>query len=347
MPALIYPALLMTLLLSGGAVAAWAMALFNIVFVPMLDQIVKWQRPGWQVSQRHLRQLFAPIWFWCYALAQAGVLIYALALVSRTDLGAWAFMGLVSGVGLMTGTAGITAAHELIHRRSRRERGLGLALLAMVSYLHFRIEHVYGHHRHVGTAHDPASAKAGDTFPTFFGAVLLRGIGSAWAIEAGQRRRRGLPVLGFSNRMIRYALVQTLIFLMVWLAFGPWAVLLFLLQSLMAVHLLEAVNFVQHYGLRRCTDTRIGASHAWDSDDPICGLLVFNLNRHAQHHLDPRIAAADLQVTPQAPRLPYSFFLMVFLALIPPLWRRVIDARLADATASHAGSPSPGGMVHA
>lgn len=331
MPALIYPVLLLGLLLGAGPAGGWWMVAFNLVLVPLADTAIRHHWPRWQVSPRVLRALFARPWFWCYAVAQSAVLVYALQLVSTAALTPLAFMGLVSGVGLMTGTAGITAAHELIHRRDRSDRTLGLGLLAMVSYLHFRIEHVYGHHRHVATGHDPASADIAETFPAFFMRALHRGIRSAWQIEAAQRRRRGLQVLSLRNRMVQYLGIQSLLYALILVQFGWLALALFLLQSLMAVHLLEAVNYVQHYGLRRGAGERIEECHAWDGDDPISGLLVFNLNRHAQHHRDPMRSAAELGVAERAPRLPYSFFLMVFLALLPPVWNRLMQPRLAAA----------------
>ena len=174
------------------------------------------------------------------------MLVYALDLVAAQSLSPIAYMGLVSGVGLMTGTAGLTAAHELIHRRSGSDRALGLVLLGMTTYLHFRIEHVYGHHRHVGTAADGASAEAGASFPRFFVRGLQRGAISAWRIEAAKRRRRGLRVFAAGNRMLQYLITVLLLYAAVGWHWGWAAAVFFALQSLMAVHLLEAVNYVQH-----------------------------------------------------------------------------------------------------
>jgi len=337
MPALIYPLLLLAVLEGGGAAAGWWLVVFNVVLVPLLDEGIKYLLPQWQPSPRVSRLLFARLWFWIYASLQGVTLLYALNLVSAEALTPVAYMGLVSGVGLMTGTAGLTAAHELIHRRPTSDRALGLVLLGMTSYLHFRIEHVYGHHRHVGTANDSASAEAGTTFPHFFARGLVRGAVSAWRIEAAQRSRRGLPVFAAGNRLLQYLLILLLLYWAVGLYWGWATTVFFALQSLMAVHLLEAVNYVQHYGLRRSGDARVSAADAWDSADPVSSLLVFNINRHAQHHRQPARPARALEPETASPKLPYSFFLMVFMALLPPLWRRVMDSRLS------ATRPSPGG----
>lgn len=341
--ALIYPALLVGLL-SQGMAAAWGMVVFNVVLVPLLDHALRCCAPHWRASPVLLRWCFAAGWFWVYALAQLAVLVWVLSLAARHAPGPLVLWGLASGVGIMTGSGGIAAAHALIHRRSAVERGLGVALLLMVCYPHFRIQHVEGHHRWVATARDPSSARRGERFPTWFVRALGRGWWQAWRIEAARLQRCGRPVCDPRNRMLRYTLLQVLVLGGVLWASGGAGLLLFVLQSLVAVHLLEAVNFVQHYGLRR-GNAGMSEAHSWEADDPVSPLLIFNLSRHAHHHRRPVAALHSLPLSTRAPRLPYSFFLMVFLALIPPLWARVMDARLRTPAAS--GTPASPSMAAA
>ena len=342
MLALIYPVLL-ACVLTQGAGAGWLLVLFNIAVVPALDHAVRWRWPGWTPPLTWQRVCFARPWFWIYAVAQAAALIWALHIGTRETLGVLGFMGLASAIGIMTGTGGITAAHDLIHRRGRADRALGLTLLAMASYLHFRIQHVEGHHRHVGTPSDPASAAQGDRFPAYFARVLRQGPAQAWQLECERRHARGLAVWAPGNRVLQYALIQLAVYVAVGMVFGGVGIALFLLQSLIAIHLLEAVNFVQHYGLRRVRRAgqveAVGEQHAWESADPISPLLVFNLSRHAVHHMHPTMPLDELPISMQAPRLPYSFFLMVFLALIPPLWTRAMEPRLCRLLADQDRKP--------
>jgi alkane 1-monooxygenase len=327
MPSLIYPLSLGILLLQGPWLG-WLLVAFNIAAVPAVDHLLRAWRPGWQVPDAVRRFCFAAPWFWLYALAQLIVLLGALYVAAEASLGWFGFMGLASGIGIMTGTGGITAAHELIHRRRRSERGLGLALLAMASYLHFRIQHVEGHHRYVGTDDDPVSARRGERFPAFFLRVLWQGPRQAWRLERHRLAARRLPLLSWHNRLLHYLLLQVCVYGVVAFAFGVVGLGIFLLQSLIAIHLLEAVNYVQHYGLRRVAGEPVGEHHAWESDDALSPLLVFHLSRHAVHHRQPEARGRELPLSATAPRLPFSFFLMVFLALIPPLWARVMDPRL-------------------
>lgn len=345
MPALIYPLMVGLSLVLGGA-WMWLPLAFNLLLVPLADAGMRKWWPDWQPSVRLQRRLFAPWSFVLYAVMQTTVLATALCKASQGLSGAEWFAW-VSAVGIMTGTAGITAAHELVHRGSSAMRALGLSLLAMVGYMHFRIEHVYGHHRHVATADDPGSAPLGQSFPQFFAHMLVAGPAAAWRIETRRLRRRGLPWWSARNRMLHYLAIQSGLIAAIAVVLGPAAVLFFALQSLMAVHLLEAVNYVQHYGLRRRRRgagwQSVGPEHAWDSIDPVSGLLVFNLSRHADHHADVRRTAADLRVHAQSPRLPLSFYTMVFVALIPPLWHALMDARARRVAAADRASTTIAG----
>lgn len=329
MLSLIYPFGLLAIVEKGGW-WLWALVPLNIAIIPLLDHGLHWIIPNWRPNAAWLQVLFAKPVFWFYAVVQGFVLVTVLLYVSHQHLSALGYMGLMSSTGIMTGTAGITAAHELIHRQDRMERALGLALLSMVSYMHFRIEHVYGHHKHVGTDQDSASAKIGDDFPAFFIKILRRGLVSAWNIECARLLRVGQPVFSFQNRVIQYLVIQGSLCLGIGIILGLLTLAFFLLQSLMAVHLLEAVNYVQHYGLRRelagtATAVRPGPLHAWESDYVLAGLFYFRIDVHAQHHIAAGRHCTVLQNEEKSPKLPFSFNLMVFIALVPPLWHRLMD----------------------
>lgn len=332
MPALLYPAGLAACLAAGGQWCWWLVA-FNIFLVPIADHATRALAPGWQPSERLLRRLFAPSAFWLYAAAQAAVLCLVLLEISREPQTGWRTFGLVSATGIMTGAGGITAAHELIHRADARQRALGCCLLAMATYMHFRIEHVWGHHRRIGTPADPGTARLGESFPAYFARALFRGLQSAWRTESARLRAAGVQPLSPRNRLLACAAVQAALYLAIGGLFGGRAAVFFLAQSLMAIHLLEAVNYVQHYGLTRRVrgDGRplpVRPQDAWESDYPLAGLLLFNLPCHAQHHLNAAVPCHGLRVSRASPKLPCSFFLMVFLALIPPLWRLLMDGRV-------------------
>lgn len=332
MIALIYPLLLLVCVDLGG-LWYWALLPFNVLFVPCVDHAIARLAPNWRPSVDLQRILFAEAIFWVYASLQAAALLYVLLHISTNTLSLFEYMGLASSTGIVTGTAGITASHELIHRKENRQRALGSFLLFMVTYMHFRIEHVRGHHRRVGTVGDPGTAKLGESYPAFLHRAMGNGFVSAWRLEVERLRTRGLGPLSVNNQMLQYVAIQIVALMLIQWFFGLSVLAFFLLQSFIAVHLLEGVNYIQHYGLERLVDksgraSPVSTADAWDSDFRLSELIVFNMTRHAGHHVHPGRVCDRLDVERLSPKLPYSFFAMVFLALFPPIWFRVMNPRV-------------------
>jgi alkane 1-monooxygenase len=222
-------------------------------------------------------------------------------------------------VGLATGGAGITIAHELGHKRPRLDRLLSRVLLVTVSYGHFTVEHNRGHHVRVATPEDPASARYGEAFWAFLPRTLIGSLAHAWTID---RREVLWPWL--ATLAVAAALGA---------AFGPLAVAFFFGQSAMAVTLLEAVNYVEHYGLarRKLADGRYerpAPRHSWDSYHWLSNAFLVHLQRHADHHVNPMRPYAALQPQAESPKLPMGYPGMVPLAFVPPLWFAVMNPRV-------------------
>jgi alkane 1-monooxygenase len=53
----------------------------------------------------------------------------------------------------------INIAHELFHKDNPIDKFLGTFTLARNFYLHYAIEHIFGHHRNVATPGDPSSSR--------------------------------------------------------------------------------------------------------------------------------------------------------------------------------------------
>ncbi len=325
MAPLLYPLLCIVALHYQGA-WSWIGLPFNLMLVPALDHLLKVGIAGGGGQ----RNLVGPGWLteatlWIAPTLHLVMLGVALATISK-GVDPVTFFGLCSTIGISGGCLAITAGHEMIHRRSKAQRAFGVSLLASVLYMQFRIEHVYGHHRHVGTERDLATAKSGESFVRFFNRTLARGWTSAWELEATRLSRRGLPTLTIRNRMIWYALVQTMLLASIAGTLGPYALAGFCLQAFVAVHLLEATNYVQHYGMVRSAGASIREQEVtWDSDFPLSNALLMNLPVHAHHHSDSSISFENLRSDGKSCMVPISFYLMVFVALIPPLWRRMMD----------------------
>jgi alkane 1-monooxygenase len=200
--------------------------------------------------------------------------------------------------------------------------------------MHFAIEHVRGHHARVATDADPASARLGQSLYAFVPRSILRQFLSAWTLESQRLSRTGRRVWSLRNEMLVGLLLQA-----VWLAgiaalFGPGVMAAFVAVAVIAVVLLETVNYVEHYGLRRAlgADGRpepVRAHHSWNSDHVVSRALLFELPRHTDHHMNGGRPYQTLRSVSGAPQLPAGYPAMVMLALLPPLWSRVMDPRVA------------------
>ncbi|MEK0164933.1 alkane 1-monooxygenase [Phaeobacter sp. A36a-5a] len=243
--------------------------------------------------------------------------------------------GVFFGVGVLSGTIGINYSHELMHQKSRLERWLADILLAMVLYSHFRSEHLLVHHRHVGTPRDPVTARYNEGFHRFYPRVLWQCWRSAFRAERAQLARRNLPWTDRRNPFFRYWALQAAFLLMAFVLGGMLGVGLFLVQAGVAIWQLELVNYVEHYGLTR---KYLGGGkfepvmprHSWNAAHKASNWLLINLQRHSDHHYKPdrRFPLLQNHTSADAPQLPYGYPVMTVAAMIPPLWRRIMNPRV-------------------
>jgi alkane 1-monooxygenase len=282
-------------------------------------------------------ELSANVWFravtWLWVPVHFAMLAWAIDLVAAGSLSLTELAGLTISTGLVAGTVGITFAHELVHRPGAFERGLGETLLASAAYAHFAIEHVYGHHRRVGTPDDPATARPGESLYRFLPRCVAGSVVSAWRFEVERLGRRRRGPWHVSNRMLRYAVTEGALYgAVLWLSGAP-GVLFLAAQSVLAFSLLETINYIEHYGLERRELApgryeRIMPWHSWNSSHRISNWLLINLARHSDHHLVASKRYQVLDHVDQAPQLPAGYGAMFLAALCPPLWRRVMDPRV-------------------
>jgi alkane 1-monooxygenase len=247
----------------------------------------------------------------------------------------WERLAAAAAVGSATGAVGMTFAHELIHRRRGYERAFGNILLSSVTYPHFAIEHVKGHHRNVGTPRDPATARLGESVYRFLPRTVLGSIASAWRIERARLSHQEETAWSTHNLMVRYALIEIAIYAVIAVALGPVSVALFAVQSAVAIAILEIINYIEHYGLRRQQAATgfyepVRPEHSWDSASRVSNWLLINLPRHSDHHMSAAKRYQSLELLPHAPHLPGGYGAMFLLAMLPPLWFRVMNPRVAS-----------------
>lgn len=287
------------------------------------DSVIKWLE-----QDRYYR--------WCtYAFlpVQYAGLVFACWLWSHGDLGTTDSLGLALTMGMVSGTA-INTAHELGHKRASLERWLSKIALAQSAYGHFFIEHNRGHHVRVATPEDPASSRLGESFWAFLPRTLVGSLRSSWTLERERLRRCGRQnPWTVRNDVLNAWGMTALLFTALAIAFGPVVLPYLLLQAAVGFSLLEVVNYLEHYGLlREKRDDgryeRCRPEHSWNSNNVASNVLLYHLQRHSDHHANPMRRYQALRHFDEAPQLPTGYAGMMLLALIPPLWRRVMDRRV-------------------
>jgi alkane 1-monooxygenase len=251
---------------------------------------------------------------------------------------AWSGMlAWVLSIGAVSGIMGINAAHELIHKNGRLEQWAGGLLLASVCYGGFKVEHVRGHHVDVGTPADNTTARLDQSAYRYIWRALTCNPVKAWRLEAERLRGLGLPAWHRRNEVLWWHACSLGLAAGFGLTFGWPGLALFFAQSAAAVALLELINYVEHYGLERrlLPDGQyepVSRMHSWNSAYRLTNLFLLQLQRHPDHHLFARRPYQLLRHYPDSPQLRLSYAWMIWLALVPPLWRRVMNPRVADQT---------------
>ncbi len=320
-----------------------AVGVASVVAVPLLDLLIGEDAvnapesavPQLDADRYYLRIVYA------YLPFQYLMTVLGVALAVTGDLSVIELIALVMATGIANGV-GINTAHELGHKTSGFERWLAKITLAPVAYGHFFIEHNKGHHKNVATPEDPASSKMGETFWAFLPRSVVGSAKSAWNIEAERLQRLNKPVISFENENLQAWGMTVVLFtaLTIWL--GPWALVFLVAQAVFGFCLLEVVNYLEHYGLKReklpsGRYERCQPRHSWNSNHVVTNLLLYQLQRHSDHHANPTRHYQSLRHFDDSPQLPSGYCAMILAAYFPPLWFRLMDSKVV---AHHGGDLS-------
>ncbi len=267
-----------------------------------------------------------------YALAGLQLVNVALLLRAATlGLGLQDAIDGVLLVGSASGYSAIVVAHELVHRPQPHFRLLGRLLLCTVLYEHFATEHVRGHHKRIGTAEDPATARHGERLWPFLRRTVPGQLASAWRLECkrlGDERLSLLDPRQRSNRVLQGLVVGWGGALLALLALGPVAFGVLVLQAAWAVLLLEAVNYIEHWGLQR-QGARVTTVDSWDAEGWWTYYTLVGLSRHADHHANAARPYQDLRWFDESPKMPWGYWATAVTAIFAnPVVRARYDAEL-------------------
>jgi len=311
---------------------AWATVILAFGILPLLEL---WtpehtsNTPPEQEDSRSKQRVFdvllylnAPILF--------GICGYYLFVLTTQTLSMSELLGLTLSTGIVVGTCGINVAHELGHRVSRAEQFLSKLMLLPALYQHFHIEHNRGHHKNVATDKDPATARLGETVYAFWFRSVIGSWRGAWALEQERLQREHKSARSWSNEMLQFCVFQVLYLLGVFALFswtGLWGAIAIALTGIL---LLETVNYLEHYGLKRRLlesgrPEPVSPIHSWNSDHELGRIFLFELTRHSDHHFKATRKYQILRHLDESPQLPFGYPTSLLMALAPPLWFRVMN----------------------
>ena len=247
-------------------------------------------------------------------------------------------ISLVALTGLFIGIMGTVPGHELVHRKKDKfDMFMGNWLLAFSWDCAFAIEHVYGHHKNVGLAHDPATAKRGENIYLFIFRAIIKEQKDAWSIELNQAKRREQSFISIRNRMIIGYCRSLFITFIAYLIGGISGVLIFLLCAFIAKSLLEVINYSEHYGLIRVPGETVFPRHSWNSNSTMSSIYLYNVTRHSSHHEKANLKYWELKSYNDAPMMPQGYLTMLYMALfLPHFFHRMMGKKLIEWDNNHA-----------
>jgi alkane 1-monooxygenase len=264
---------------------------------------------------------------------QLGLMAYFLYLMAYVDLSYTELIGNTIAMGLSCTSLGINVAHELGHRKASHEQFMAKILLWSTSYMHFIIEHNLGHHKRVSTDEDPASSFKGQTLYAFLPRSIIGGYFSAWSLERARLERKELKFWSINNEMIRFTVIQLITLVLIAWFLGPVALIGFVLASIIGFTLLEVVNYIEHYGLRREKKEsgnyeRVMPHHSWNSNHSYGRLVLYEITRHSDHHYLASRPYQILRHFDDTPQMPTGYPGMMLLSIFPPLWFKIMNPKV-------------------
>lgn len=318
-----FPALLV---ISGNVLGNYY-TLLNPVFVLGFLAFIEWFLPNHEKNDDTGTEFLPNIWLGMTVVVQLVCLGSLLFGIQQAILSGQWLVWAVIGTGLNSGALAIVSAHEMIHRNNKRWVWLGNLQLFTVLNAYFYIDHLRVHHRHIGTTNDHATARYGEHFYHFLFRSIYGQFKAALHISANEAAKKGKTRYGWHNFVVR-ATLGHLLLLTALVAVNPLLGLAWLAQAVIANVLLEYTNYIEHYGLSRAENERVHPGLSWQSDRFFSRFLLYDLSRHADHHMYGGRPYHLLKHHDNSPELPGGYASMIFPALLPPLWFAIVHPRL-------------------
>lgn len=321
--------------LNFRGVASWLAPFTAFVLVPILEIIFSEndQNLSPEQAQKKQNKFFFDLLLYLNLPFIYLILGYFLWSLTSVEYATFEVIGLTFSVGVALGSNGINVAHELGHRQTKWEQFLAKVLLLPALYMHFFIEHNFGHHLNAATAEDPASAKYNQTVYGFWVTSTFGQYVSAWKIQNGLLKRQNSSFLSIKNDMFWYSIFQLVYLFLVFFLFGFKTFFVAICIGVVSILLLETINYIEHYGLsRNKTESgryeRVMEIHSWNSNHVLGRMMLYELTRHSDHHKRAHKKYQLLDCHEISPQMPYGYPTSMVLSLFPPVWFKIMNPRI-------------------
>jgi alkane 1-monooxygenase len=301
----------------------WLSPAFVFVVIPVLDLLI-----GSDRTQPLQRPAPRPATLWLYVVPHLYVVTWLATLlwaaVTLAD-GAASFgarVSVVIAVALASAFA-TCAGHELLHRPGKFDRFMSRLTMATVAYGQFVTEHLH-HHATVGIVRAGTTPTLGQSVWSFVLRNAAFSFRNSWRIERRRQVSASRPLL--RNVYLQQWLATAAIVVLFVVLAGVWGAVLYVGQALFAIFSLEYINYAEHYGLTRQADDPLSGRLAWSSNGFMTNAMTLNITRHAHHHVNPGVPYHELEHLEAMPLLPAGYFALFFPALVPVLWRAIMDS---------------------
>lgn len=318
----------------GGA-GLYAVVVYAFVLLPLLEMLLSINPKNLDAEEIE-KQKVNTIYDWMLYLNLPivyGLLAHVLYQVSLHNYTAAEVTGYLLSMGIVLGANAINVAHELGHRDKFYERVLAKILLLPSFYGHFYIEHNHGHHLDVGTPNDPSSARYNQPLFFFWLQAVFGTYAKAWKLQLKLNKHHQRPFWSFKNDMLLFSFGYVAYLFTVFYVLGYVGVFSAILSGMVGILLLETINYIEHYGLRRKLlpsgrYERVSEIHSWNSNHILGRIVLYELTRHSDHHYKSNKKYQLLNCHASSPQLPLGYPTSMVLAFIPPLWFAVMNKRV-------------------
>lgn len=320
--------------LSNG-VLTFTAPIYTFIFIPFIEIILADFDQKYTASQKEnrLNNFFFDLLLYLNIPIVFGILGYGLILLSTTTYTTVEYVGIILSLGILLATNAINVAHELGHRKTQFERSLSKLLLMPCLYMHFYLEHNFGHHKNVATPLDPATSKLNQTVYHFWIISVIQQYRNAWNIQFKLLQQQNRAFFSIKNDMLWYSLIQPAYLFSIYFFLGSFALAVAIMVGVISFLFLETINYIEHYGLQRKKlpsgrYERVQPHHSWNSNHYIGRIVLYELTRHSDHHFKAAKKYQVLENITDSPQLPFGYPSSILLAFVPPIWFRLMNPRV-------------------